>query len=206
MSDEDDEFKDVKKGLPSAATAGRASFMYVALFTIVGIIIAVAVLIVGKLTANLLQSRLTAQVLMMGLLALLVGILQSTIFRSKIRSRLPTFFGFSLLGGVVGGLVGGSLMEGDFLKPLVIGAINGFLAGAISSAAQNRLMGNTKYGGRWFFYNAVSWAIIFAIGWLIGWQQSSDFTNVAIAGAFIMIASGISLVVFLRGTPQIEFS
>jgi hypothetical protein len=142
---------------------------------------------------------------MTGLLALLVGSLQTMIFRSKIRSRLLTFVAFSLLGGIVGGLVGGILMERGFIMPLVIGALNGFLAGAISSLAQNRLMGNIKYGGRWFLYNAVSWAIIFAIGWRIGWQQG-NFTNVAIAGAFIMIASGISLVVFLRGTPQIEFS
>ena len=205
MSDEEDEFKDVIKGLPSETTAQRASIKYVALFTLVGVIIAVAVLGIGKGIADLLGRHLPAQILMTGLLALLVGSLQAMIFKSKIRSRLPTFIAFSLLGGIVGGLVGGILMEGGFIMPLVIGALNGFLAGAISSLAQNRLMRNIKYGGRWFLYNAFSWAIIFAIGWRIGWQQG-DFTNVAIAGAFIMIVSGISLVVFLRGTPQIEFS
>ncbi len=205
MSDEEDEFKDVIKGLPSETTAQRASITYVALFTLVGIIIAVAVLSIGKRIADLLGGLLPAQILMTGLLALLVGSLQTMIFRSKIRSRLLTFVAFSLLGGIAGGLVGGILMERGFIMPLVIGALNGFLAGTISSLAQNQLMGNTKYGGRWFLYNAVSWAIIFAIGWRIGWQHG-DFTKVAIAGAFIMIASGISLVVFLRGTPQIEFS
>ena len=205
MSDEEDEFKDVIKGLPSETTAQRASVKYVGLFTIVGVIIAVAVLAIGRGIAELLGGHLPAQILMTGILALFVGTLQAMIFRSKIRSRLPTFILFSLLGGIAGGLVGGILMEGGFIMPLVIGALNGFLAGAISSVAQNKLMGNIKYSARWFLYNAVSWAIIFAIGWRIGWQQG-DFTNVAIAGAFIMIASGISLVVFLRGTPQIEFS
>jgi hypothetical protein len=205
MSDEEDEFKDVIKGLPSETAAQRASIKYVSLFTLVGVIIAIAVLGFGKSIVRSLGGHLPAQIFITGMLALLVGGLQAMIFRSKIRSRLPTFIAFSLLGGIAGGLVGGILMAGGFIMPLVIGALNGFLAGAISSLAQNRLMENIKYSGRWFLYNAVSWAIIFAIGWLIGWQQG-NLTNVAIAGAFIMIASGISLVVFLRGTPQIEFS
>jgi len=66
-------------------------------------------------------------------------------------------------------------------------------------------MSNKKYGMRWFFYNSVSWAIIFAIGWLIGWSPMNT-TLIALAGGFLMVATGISLVVFLRQTPQIEFS
>ena len=205
MSDEEDEFKDVKKGLPPETTAQRASFKYVSLFTLAGVIIAVAILGVGQLVAGSLGGHLPAQIFITGMLALLVGSLQAMIFRSKIRSRLPTFIAFSLIGGIAGGFVGGFLMERGPVLSLVVGALNGFLAGAISSLAQNRLMGNIKYGGRWFLYNAISWAIIFAIGWRIGWQQG-NFTNVAIAGAFIMIASGIGLVLFLRETPQIEFS
>ena len=89
--------------------------------------------------------------------------------------------------------------------PIIIGALNGFLAGGIGSMIQNKLMGNLKYGSSWFLYNSASWAAIFAIAWTIAWQPD-NFVKVAIAGAFIMIASGISLVMFLKKNPQIEFS
>jgi hypothetical protein len=211
MSQEDDEFKDVKMGLPSGTTAQSSSIKFIALFTIVGIIIATVVLGFGKMIADILREiseneNMPAQILMTSLLSLLVGGLQAVIFRSKIRSRWHFFIAFSLLGGIAGGFVGGFLLDsGMSASPAVIGAINGFLAGGISSLAQNKLMNNVKYSIRWFLYNSISWAVIFSIAWIIGWQRG-NFTNVAIAAAFLMTASGVSLAVFLRGTPQIEFS
>jgi Co/Zn/Cd efflux system component len=210
MSQEDDEFKNVKKGLPSEATAQKAGIKFIALFSIAGIIVAMVVLEFGEKISSMLDDNeyMLAQVLMTGLLALLVGSLQAWIFKAKIKSHLQFFVGFSFLGGIIGGLAGGLLMDLGIRgtgSSLIIGAINGFLAGTISSVAQNKLMGNKKYGARWFLFNTISWTVIFSIAWKIGWLPENT-VNVAIAGAFLMIASGISLVVFLRGTPQIEFS
>jgi hypothetical protein len=105
----------------------------------------------------------------------------------------------------VGGFVGGFLLNLGLNVAPLIGAINGLLAGGISSLAQNSLMGNKKYGVHWFLYNSISWASLFAIAWLIGWSPMNTIL-VAVAAAFLMVASGISLVFFLRNTPQIEFS
>jgi hypothetical protein len=136
---------------------------------------------------------------------LLIGSLQAWIFKAKIKSRLYVFISFSLLGGLIGGLIGGALFNSGLRISILIGGVNGVLAGGISSFAQNRLMGNKKYGVRWFLFNAVSWAIIFSIAWTIGWNPYNLILT-ALAGGFLIIASGISLVVFLRKTPQIEFS
>ena len=206
MSYNDDEFKDVEKGLPSANTAQKSSAKFLLLFAIVGIIIACAVFLFGGTLQMFLGSGLIVpQILMTGAVSLFLGSLQAWIFKSKIKSRLYVFIAVSLLGGLVGGFVGGFLLNlGLNLAPL-IGAINGLLAGGISSLAQNSLMGNKKYGVHWFLYNSISWASLFAIAWLIGWSPMNTIL-VAVAAAFLMVASGISLVFFLRNTPQIEFS
>lgn len=205
MNTSDDEFQDVKTGLPSEGTANRASVKYITIYIVVGVLLAILVIGFGYEISEALGSFLIAQIVITGFLALLVGSLQAMIFRSKIKSRLQVFVLFSLLGGVVGGIIGG-LMSGNVTNSgTVIGAVIGLLAGGISSLAQNKLMGNAKFGTRWFLYNAISWSVIFAIAWSIGWQEDA-WANVAIAAAFIMIASGIGLVVFLRTTPQVEFS
>jgi hypothetical protein len=207
MSDYDDEFKDVKKGLPSENTAQKSSIKFIVLFTIVGIIIAAIVLWLDEEDIEIFSQsgHILKQVLMTGILSLLMGSLQAWIFKSKIKSRLFIFIAFSALGGIVGGFIGGILRNSELNAPIIIGAINGFLAGGLSSLIQNKLMGNEKYGLRWFLYNSISWAAIFSIAWFIGWEPDNSI-NVAIAGAFFMITSGISLVVFLKRTPQIEFS
>jgi hypothetical protein len=201
----DDEFQDVKKGLPSEGTANKASVKYVTIYIVIGVLLAILVIGFGPEICEALGSCLLAQRLIAGFLALLVGSLQAMIFRSKIKSRLHVFVLFSLLGGVVGGIVGGLMYYSAANSGGIIGAIIGLLAGGISSLGQNKLMGNTRYGTRWFLYNTISWAVIFAIAWSIGWQEDA-WVNVAIAAAFIMIASGIGLVIFLRTTPQVEFS
>ena len=206
MSNNDDEFNDVVKGLPSENTAQKSSVRFLLAFIGGGIILA---MVIFQLGSSLIDSFsrdnfIPPQVLMNGFISLLIGSLQAWIFKSKIKSRIRNFIAFSLLGGVLGGFVGGLLMNTGLLEPFTIGAINGLLAGGISSLAQNRLMGNKKYGTRWFIYNAVSWGIIYAIAWWLAWRP--NIVTLSLASGFLMIASGVSLVVFLRKTPQIEFS
>ena len=206
MSNHDDEFNDVVKGLPSENTAQKSSVKFLLAFIVGGIILAMAIFQLGRIFINSFSSEnfILPQVLMNGFISLLIGSLQAWIFKSKIKSRVRNFIAFSFLGGVVGGFVGGFLMNTVLLEPFTVGAVNGLLAGGISSLAQNRLMGNKEYGTRWFFYNAVSWAIIYAIAWRLAWHP--NIVTLSLASAFLMIASGVSLVIFLRRTPQIEFS
>lgn len=210
MSIEDDEFKDVQKGLPAENTAQKSSVKFLVIFLVSAVIIFLIVLQLGSTITSILEEisefgKIPGQILLNGSISVLLGIIQALIFRSKIKSRLHVFVAFSLLGGVVGGCVGGLLLNSGLSVQPIIGAVNGLLAGGISSLAQNRLMGNKKHGQRWFLYNSISWALIFAIAWAIG-SDPNNLPLVALAGAFLMVASGISLVAFLRRTPQIEFS
>ena len=206
MPTDDDEFKDVESGLPAENTAQKSSIKFLLIFLVGGILISFVISQFADTFEGVMGTgRIVPQILMTGVVALLLGSLQAWVFRSKIKSRLSIFIFVSLLGCLIGGLVGGLLLDSGLDVPLIIGAINGLLAGGISSLVQNKLMRNKKYGMRWFFYNSLSWAIIFAIGWLIGWSPMNT-TLIALAGGFLMVATGISLVVFLRQTPQIEFS
>jgi hypothetical protein len=206
MPTDDDEFKDVESGLPAENTAQKSSIKFLLIFLVGGILISFVISQFADTFEGVMGTgRIVPQILITGVVALLLGSLQAWVFRSKIKSRLSIFIFVSLLGGLIAGLVGGLLLDSGLDVPLIIGAINGLLAGGISSLVQNKLMRNKKYGMRWFFYNSLSWAIIFAIGWLIGWSPMNT-TLIALAGGFLMVATGISLVVFLRQTPQIEFS
>ena len=206
MPTDDDEFKDVETGLPAENTAQKSSIKFLLVFLIGGILIAFVISQFGGAFGGVMGSgRIMPQILMTGAVSLLLGSLQAWVFRAKIKSRLSIFILVSLFGGLIGGLAGGLLLDSGLEIPLIIGAINGLLAGGISSLAQNKLMSNKKYGMRWFLYNSISWALIFAIGWLIGWSPMNT-TLIALAAGFLMVATGISLVVFLRQTPQIEFS
>lgn len=210
MTIDDDEFKDVQKGLPAEGTAQKSSIKFLVIFLVSAVIIVLIVLQLGNTVGGFLEGfsefgKIPGQILLNGSISLLLGIIQALIFRAKIRSRLNVFIAVSLLGGVLGGFVGGLILNSGLYVQPIIGAVNGLLAGGISSLAQNRLMGNKKHGLRWFAYNSSSWALIFAIAWAIG-SDPNNLPLVALAGSFLMVASGVSLVLFLRRTPQIEFS
>lgn len=211
MSKYDDEFKNVKKGLPEENTQQKASINFVLLFTIVGVVFALIIFLFqdtifsqgGKL--NQTGSKIPEQVIINGVFALLVGGVQAWIFKARIKSRAHIFIIFSIVGGLIGGVIGGLLLNAGINDPIVIGMANGALAGGISSGGQNMVMKNKNQGTRWLVYSIVSWGIIFSIGWIIGWRPESG-TEMAMATIFLLAASGISLAVFLNNTPQIEFS
>jgi uncharacterized membrane protein YuzA (DUF378 family) len=209
MSKHDDNFKNVGHGLPPVRKSTQG-FNFVMLFILVGIALAFAIYtfssVIFETGSQLKKSGLgyiPSQALMNGILALAVGSVQAWIFKSRIKSRIPLFVGFAALGGVIGGLFGGILINSGINTPFIIGAINGGIAGATSSTIQNRIMGNSRYGTNWLTYSSISWLIVFAIGWAIGWEPSTS--NLALASVFMLIGSGIGLWIFLNNTPQIEF-
>ncbi len=211
MSKYDDEFKNVKKGVPSENTNQKVSVNYLMIFIVVGLIFAILILIFQDSILNTgngvigQSGYVLGQIVINSILALFTGSIQAWIFKSKIKSRVYVFIGFSLLGGVIAGLIGGLAMDSGLRNSFFIGALTGALIGGISSAAQNGVMGNKKYGQKWFAYSMISWLIIFSVGWTIGWDPTNGL-GLAVAAGFLMIASGVSLVIFLNSTPQIEFS
>jgi hypothetical protein len=211
MSKFDDEFKDVKKGLPSEETSQKASVNFVLLFFVVGLIAAVVILVFKDLIitggAELSKNNgyVPEQILLNGLLSLLVASIQSWVFKSKIRSRIHVYILFAVIGGIIAGLIGGVLIDMGLEVPFLIGGINGAITGGVSSLGQSQVMGNEKYRNKWFLYSVFSWSSIFAVGWVIGWH-ALNIMNLAFAAMFLMIASGISLAFFINTTPQIEFS
>ena len=210
MSKYDDEFKDIRTGVPPENTNQKASINFVFLFAAVGIIFFLVIILFqdaissqGKYLVE--NGYVPQQIIVNGILALLVGSIQAWIFRARIKSRGYIFVGFSLLGGLLAGFVGGTIINSGINGSFVIGLINGSIAGGFSSLAQNRIMGNNRYGMNWFVYSVISWAIIFSIGWVIGWDAVS-MVRIASAGGFLVIASGIGLAIFLYNNPKVEFS
>ncbi len=214
MSKYDDEFKNVKKGLnnlPGENTAQKAKVNFLAIFAVAGVALAILILAFQDLIlgtgSNMINESgyIFGQVIINGVLALVIGSIQAWIFRANIKARTYVFIGFALLGGAIAGLFGGMLLDAEIKNSIIVGAVTGAFAGGVSSVAQNNVMGNKKYGSKWLTYSVISWSIIFAIGWTIGWDPTNAL-GLAIAAGFLMIASGISLIVFLNNTPQIEFS
>src|SRR5262245_21472400 len=104
MSTEDDEFKDVEKGLQAENTAQRSSVTFMLIFMVGGVIITFVISRFAETLGGLMGSgRVMPQILMTGATSLLLGGLQAWVFKSKIRSRVNVFIAVSLLGGVVGG-------------------------------------------------------------------------------------------------------
>lgn len=210
-SHDDDEFKDVIKGLPSNDTAQKSSIKFASIFLVGAVIITVLIILFGEEYMDMFDAdnSIPPQIIMNGSISLLIASLQAWIFKSKLKSRIA-FVAFALLGGVIGGIAGGYFINRDFLlgndtmRSLTVGAINGALAGGLSSLAQNKVMGNRENGIRWFLYNLISWTVIDMIAWRIAWTP--NIQTLALAGGFILAVSGMGLVIFLRKTPQIEFS
>lgn len=210
-SHDDDEFKDVIKGLPSNDTAQKSSIKFASIFLVGAVIITVLIILFGEEYMDMFDAdnSIPPQIIMNGSISLLIASLQAWIFKSKLKSRIA-FVAFALLGGVIGGIAGGYFINRDFLlgndtmRSLTVGAINGALAGGLSSLAQNKVMGNRENGIRWFLYNLISWTVIDMIAWRIAWIP--NIQTLALAGGFILAVSGMGLVIFLRKTPQIEFS
>jgi hypothetical protein len=209
MPQESNRSDKVKAGLPPRRKS--KGFNYVLLFVVVGVVLALAIVVLQDLimgSGAVLEKSdaglVLQQVIMNAVLSLLVGSVHAWIFKARIKSRIPLFVIFALFGGVVGGVVGGIMIASGAVQPLLVGAVNGSVAGAVSSATQNSVMNNRRFASRWLTFSIVSWMVVFAIGWAIGWQPKAA-SALALAAAFLMIASGASLTFFLRQNPQLEF-
>jgi hypothetical protein len=207
--DPNDEFKKVKKGLPEENTSQKAKTNFITIFIVVGLLFAAVVLIFREpiQEANQSMGRFTQQIVNGIVFSLLVGSIQAWIFKAHVRSRINLFLVNTAIGGLAGGFVGGIFLYFT-TSPWVIGGIIGLVGGFISSLLQNQIMHNSKYGSKWTAFNALTWMVIYSVTWAISWElgQVNQIAGMVLAVIFLMIASGIALVVFLNNNPQIEFS
>jgi serine/threonine protein kinase len=194
-----------KPGLPDEDAHNKSRTTLLVVFIVVGIIIALLIKLLWKDILGIFGGGgvITTQMLETGSLSLIVAGIQATQFKSRIKNRLVTFFVISFFGGIIGGIGGGLLLNANINQAFVVGCLNGAIAGGLSSLAQNRIMRNSRYGKNWFWYSLISWTLIFGVGWSIGWQ--ADVIRFGLAAAFLIIATGFSLLIFLRQVPQIEF-
>jgi len=139
-------------------------------------------------------------------LGLLVGSAHSWIYRNNIRkSKVGLFILPSAVGGLVGGIVTGILTNSHALNDAFLaGALIGCIAGTVSSVGQNLFMRSQGVQRKWLFFNLASWTLIWAIGAKISWNANSGIA-LGETAAFIIIASGIAVSMFLRYFPEIEF-
>ena len=214
MSNHDNEFEKVNAGLPSENTQEKSKQNFFSIFFVVGAIFAVLILIFGDAiyaTGDQLNSAgyVPQQIINTGILSLIVGTIQSMILKTHIQDRRAAFVAFSLVGGVLAGIAGGLLLDSGlrsgFGSGLFVGLINGAIAGGVSSSLQNNVMGKKKYSPKWFQYSLFSWAIVFSLGWAVSFSNQ-NVLGLAISALILMVSSGISLVIFINNTPEIEFS
>ena len=185
-----------------------------AVLSVVGLIVAlgaglfVVVLVFGTAIAGTQQSLLTTfgytgvAVANTALMAALTGAAQLWVFRNRVKGINRLWFGLATtMGGIVGGLVGQMVMGS---RSSLVGAVYGIVGGAVASLGQNALMRSSALRAKWLGWNVVGWGIIWLVGWTISWGLGGTI-GVAASAAFMMIATGLLLGLFLRSSPDVEF-
>lgn len=203
----------VVKGPPSQSTSRQVGIRrYVTYFSIAGIILALSIKAfedtIASLSAGLTgsQNYTYPQVIMGSVVTMIVSIIQVGVFRDRIKSRQLLFIILAGFGGAIGGFVVGSLIMSDLLLDgFAVGALLGGIAGLVSSSVQVKLMNQSRKISSWVTYNSLSWAVVYAIGWQIGWKE--NINAFAFGALFIMVGAGIALAMYLNYFQQdLEFS
>lgn len=112
--------------------------------------------------------------------------------------KLDPFFGMKLISVLI-----------SFVKGLFIGALAGGIVGFSSGYGTHILFKNLRHGKRWFIYSCVSWIVYCSIGWALAFVVNdifiSSFLGYGLGIFIIVIEHGISFIIYLQFTPQLEF-
>lgn len=205
-----DEFGDVRNGLPLESSSGKKSAKLVTVFLIAAIVITLFILLFQGLIDSLSQAffknnYIVIEAICGAAISMCTGIVQALIFRSRIKTQVLAFVFYAFLGGLIGGVIGGLIRHLGVHIAILVGALIGFIGGTSSSALQNFILKNSKYSSHWFAFSAFSWTLIYAFTWVISWQLGG-INGLAVSAGFLMLASGIALVFFLKQNLGIEFS
>ncbi len=238
----DNNFSNIKSGLPDKASPNRAMIYLLIFFFVSGLLLSLVIILLGLLVKKIPMLTLEPgplvnifnfiiSIIYTTTLTILTGIIQLIIFKDRVKTRKLMYLFFLAISGCAGGLfsyltlyiLGWFNSEIEFSNferlttsliwssiGLITGLICGGIIGTMSSLIQNYIMKNRHYSFRWFVYSLLSWSIFYGIGLAsaLGLDYLIDFPFIgdAVASFFIMIAHGLSLVIFLYFSPQIEFS
>jgi hypothetical protein len=139
-------------------------------------------------------------------IALLVGAVETWIFRLKLKKgKKVTFLIATILGGLISGVVTGMLFDAKIVtNSFTLGLSNGLISGIMSALFQTLLLKGQNAGLKWVIFNALTWAVVWAVGWTISWGIGG-IGGEAASIAFILIISGIVFSLFLYVSPEVEF-
>ncbi|MBX3049096.1 MAG: hypothetical protein KIT46_02195 [Anaerolineales bacterium] len=201
----------VHKGLPKPVKHDRI-LKYLGYFVAGGVLLALLILLfkdsLALISAGLRQGGnfMYLQIVVGGLISILVAAIQVGVFRQRVKSRQLLFVGLAGAGGLLGGLVAGWLLDSYIIVDgFSTGAIVGGVMGLVAGYTQTLLMSRERSVSTWVTYNSLSSAIIYAVGWQIGWGY--DASKFAAGAFFVMLGAGLALVVFLNNFQQdLEFS
>lgn len=142
-----------------------------------------------------------------GALSFIVSLIQVWIFRYRLPSDKRTWFVLATtVAGVAGGLFAGILISSYIIPWSLAGMIVGIIGGPIASFAQSTLIRNNEAKGRWIVWNSAGWITAWTVGWYLG-VAIAPHGMIGMAGSaiFVTIVIGLSLVWFLKSTPEFEF-
>lgn len=115
----------------------------------------------------------------------------------------PLFILITVLSGVIGGAIGGALLQSRQIGAPELGLVAGAVTGLLTSFGQSFMIHN-EAKSKWLVWNTIGWALALYTGWALS-LAVGGWSGTAIGAGLIMIAMGVSLVLFLRLSPEFEF-
>lgn len=139
-----------------------------------------------------------------GALALAISLVQVWIFRERVRGQQkPLFILITVLSGAIGGAIGGVLLQSGKIGRSELGLVAGAITGILTSFGQSFMIHN-EAKSKWLVWNTIGWALALYAGGALS-LAVGGWSGTAIGAGLIMIILGVSLVLFLRLSPEFEF-
>lgn len=198
--------------IPDAVPSSRAN-LYLAAFVGIGALIGLLILVfndaLNDIANAVWHSGGYGIYISLGssTLSFIVSLVQVWIFRYRLPSEKRIWFVLATTGaGIAGGLVAGIFLSSSIISWSLVGLIIGIVGGPLASFAQSTLMRNNEAKGKWIIWNSIGWLVAWTLGWYFGLVVDPQGTiGMAVSALFIIIVIGLSLVWFLKTTPEFEF-
>ena len=144
-----------------------------------------------------------------GILALLIGLIELWIFQQRMpQNKKLIFVLLTAASGIIGGAIGGGLVDARVITVHQIGFVVGILSGALTSFGYIFLMRTMGSNYRWLIWNTAAWAISWYTGWTVGLfieSNNGGWMGSAVSAGLITILLGVFLTLYIWLTPDFEF-
>jgi len=203
-----------KTNIPESSTESKAN-TYLAAFLGVAALIGLLILVFNQplqdITDTLWEWENGGYALYNGIgagaLSLIISLVQTWIFRYRLPDEKRFLFILSTTAaGVLGGFIGGMLINMGIISWSLIGLVVGVVGGTVASFAQSSLMRNNEAKEKWIAWDTGGWIVAWSIGWYIGLIIAPySIVGMAVSAVFITAVIGFTLTRFLKSTPEFEF-